>query len=201
MKICSLMIILLLVGGTATRVFAHPRPDAVVIKLYGQIVARHPLGIPKSSDKNAIRPFLSKRLIQEFKVAQECEDDYVRKHADDDGKPEFDWMERGLFSGSNEKASPFAAVVERTEPKKDGYIQVYVKLTYKDTYKTYGRPIKHPSVFHWHVAAIVIREAGRFVVDDVVQYNEGSTEIKYSISSAFIGCDGSHWVGEKVTDR
>ena len=145
MKLCCLMILLQLVSYVPTSAAAERQPDAVVRKLYRQVVARRPLGIPSGADKAAIRPFLSKGLTRRFEVAKACEADYVRQHAGDDGKPEFAWLESGLFSGENEKSIPATAVVERTEPQKDGSFRVYVRLTYKESFKTYGRPIRRTS--------------------------------------------------------
>src|SRR5215469_11545250 len=168
------------------------QPDRVVRKLYAQVVARHPLGIPKGPDRAAIWPLLSKQLTRKLEAAQACEADYVRQHAGHDGKPEFGWLESGLFSGGNEEALPARAVVERAEPQKDGSFQVYVKLTYRDTES------RHPAnMFHWEIAAKVVSEDGRFVVDDVLLFKDDSTEVKSCLSDSFVGCDGSRWTGQQ----
>ena len=178
------------------------QPDNVVRKLYRQVVLLRPLGIPSGASKTAIWPFLSKALIQRFELAQACEKDYYRQRAKDDGTPEFGWLESGLFSGENEKATPAAAIVERTEPQKDGSCRVYVRLTYKESFATYSRPPDPANTFHWHVAATVIPEDGRFVVDDILQFKDDSTEIESRLSDALVGCNGSQWVGnEKVGSR
>jgi TonB family protein len=164
-------------------------PDSVAQELYQQVVARKPLGIPKGADKAALWPFLSKRLVQKLDTAQTCEDDYLRQHAGEDGKPAFKWVETGLFSGANERAIPAAAVVERTEPQKDGILRVYVRLTYKESFETYGGPPDPAHTFDWHVAAVVISEGRRFVVDNVLLFKDDSTKIASQLTDSFSGCD------------
>ncbi|SRR5260370_19921047 len=84
----------------------------------------------------------------------------------------------------------------------DGSCRVYVRLTYKESFATYSRPPDPANTFHWHVAATVIPEDGRFVVDDILQFKDDSTEIESRLSDAFVGCNGSQWVGnEKVGSR
>jgi hypothetical protein len=170
-------------------------PDVVVRDLYQQIVARRPLGVPTGEEKAALSPFLSKALIQKLDVAQSCEDDYLRQYPDTNLKPEFGWLETNLFSGTNELASPSAATVERTEPMKDGTFRVYVRLTYKDSFETYGKPPDPIQTFNWQVAAVVISEAGRYVVNDVLFFEDDSTRIASRLTDSFAGCDGPRWVG------
>jgi hypothetical protein len=176
-------------------------PESVVRELYQQIVARKPLGIPKGEDKAALWPFLSKRLIQKLHAAQSCEDDYLQQRPDKNGKPAFGWLETDLFSGSNEWAIPSAASVERTEAMKDGTFRVYVRLTYKESFETYGKPPDPTHTFDWHVAAVALSEEGRFVVTDVLLFKDDSTKIASRLTDSFTGCDGPHWVGIKVKAR
>jgi hypothetical protein len=178
-----------------------PSPDSVVRELYQQVVARKPLGIPKGEDKAALWPFLSRRLIQTLEAAQSCENDYLRQRPDKNGKPAFGWLETGLFSGSNEWAIPAVAAVERIEPTNDGAFRVYVRLTYKESFETYGKPPDPTHTFDWHVAAVVISEEGRFVVNDVLLFKDDSTTIASRLTDSFTGCEGPHWVGIKVKGR
>jgi hypothetical protein len=190
-----LIVLLLLVSFVFPNAPVDPSPDAVVRELYKQVVARRPLGIPKGADKEAIWPFLSRGLIQRLDTAQACENDYFRQHTDKDSKPGFDWLETDLFSGANEKAIPSEAVVERTKPQKDGSFHVYLRLTYRESYETYGRPPDPANTFNWHAAAVVISEGGRFVVDDVLLFKDDSTKIESRLSDSFSGCDGARWIG------
>ncbi|MGC2529330.1 MAG: hypothetical protein WA639_16390 [Candidatus Acidiferrum sp.] len=196
-----LIVLLHFVSYVFTNAFVDQSPDSVVRELYQQVVARRPLGIPKGDDKAALWPFLSLRVIQKLGTAQACEDDYFRQSPDKDGKPPFGWLETGLFSGSNERATPASAAVERTEPMKDGTFRVYLRLAYKESFETYGKPPDPKNTFDWDVAAAVISEGGRFVVNDVLFFKGNSTKIASQLTDSFNGCDGPHWVGIKVKDR
>lgn len=176
------------------------RPNTVVRKLYKEVVARKPLGIPRGADRAAIWPFLSKRLTQTLDTAQACEADYFRKHPDKTSKPQFGWLESGIFSGENEEAMPAEAVVERTDPGRDGSFRVNVRLAYTDGLQMHGRP-SGANAFHWDVVAVVISEDRRFVVDDVLLFKDGTKQIQTRLSSLFIGCNGPHWSGESSRDR
>lgn len=182
---------------TAPTGAAGPSAGAVVRQLYQEIVARRPLGIPKGENKAAIWPHLSKGLIHRLETAQACEDSYLQQHKGEDGKPGFDWLEVNLFSGGNEQAIPSSAVVERTAAEKDGSIRVYVRLRYKESFKTYGRPPNPANTFRWRVAAAVISEDGKFVVDEVLFLKDDSTKIESRLEDFFQGCDGPRWVGDK----
>jgi hypothetical protein len=170
-------------------------PDSVVRELYHQIVARRPLGVPKGEDKAALWPFLSKGLIQKLDAAQSCEDDYLRQSPSERGKPAFGWLETGLFSGSDKRAIPAAASVERTETMKDGAFRVFVRLTYKESFETYGKPPDPTHTLNWRVAAVVITEGRRFVVNDALLFKDDSTRIASRLTDSFAGCDGPRWVG------
>ena len=196
-----LIVLLQLVSFVFANAPADPSPEPVVRELYQQVVARRPLGIPKGEDKTALWPFLSKRLIQKLDSAQSCEDDYLRQLPDKNGKPAFGWLETGLFSGSNEWAIPASAAVERTELMKDGTFRVFVRLTYKESFETYGKPPDPTHPFDWHVAAVVISEEGRFVVNDVLLFRDDSKKIASRLTDSFAGCDGPRWVGIKVKSR
>ena len=77
-----------------------------VRKLYDEIVAHHPIGIPEGAEKAAILPLLSKRLTEQLQTAQACEEDYFLQHQAVDGAPSPTWLKSGLFSGDGERASP-----------------------------------------------------------------------------------------------
>jgi hypothetical protein len=177
----------------------HP-PDAVVRKLYHEVVLQRPIRIPRGEDKKILWTFLSNRLISKFDAAQACEDDYYRRHRDKDIKPEIEWLEAGLFSGFNEEGIPAAAVVERTEPAGSGTYRVYLLLTYRDTFDTYGRPPDSSNTFHWRVCAIVTLEDARYVVDDILFFEDEKGTVPKTVDSSLsriltMGCDGSRWVG------
>ena len=48
----------------------------------------------------------------------------------------------------------------------------------------------------WHVAAILVREDGHFVVDDVIYLRDRPQDIDVRLSEYLSqGCDGARWVG------
>jgi hypothetical protein len=197
----ALIVVLSLLNFVFSNARAEHSPDAVVRQLYQQVVARRPIGIPKGADRAALWPFLSKRLVQKLDAAQSCENDYRRQHAGEDGKPAFDWLEFGLFSGANERGIPASAAVARTEPQKDSTFRVYVRLTYKESIETHGKPHDPARAFDWHVAAVVKSEGGRFVVDDVLLFEDNSEKIASRLFNSFSGCDGARWNGDSQKGR
>jgi hypothetical protein len=166
---------------------APERPEAMVRSLYHEVVARHPVGIPGDADMKTFAPYLSKALLHRIDLAHVCEDDYYRRHQNPNEKPQIEWLEFGLFSGGNEKGSPRAFHIERTQSEKDGSFRVYVRLTW-------GSPSK-PWI--WRVAAIVVQEKGHSVVDDVVFLKDEKLDDDESRLSEILtlGCDGPRWVG------
>ena len=101
---------------------------AVVRSLYNEVVARHPVGIPKDADMKAFAPYLSKALLRQIDLAHSCEDDYYRYHQSLNLKPPIEWLEFGLFTGGMENAAPGTFHVLATESEKDGSFRVYVEL-------------------------------------------------------------------------
>ena len=167
------------------------QPEAFVRRFYRLVVAHHPVSIPDKTEMKVFAPYLSKGLRNKINLAVACAEDWNRQHpAPPVLKPPFDWLESGLFSGGNEKASPRLFHVERTQIEKDGSFRVYVRLTWG----TDERP------WIWHVAAIVVREKGGFVIDDVVYLKDEPEDIEMRLSEALAdGCSGPHWIGD--TDR
>jgi hypothetical protein len=163
------------------------QPEAMVRSLYREVVARHPIGIPGDADMKTFASYLSKSLLHRVDLALGCEHDYYRRHQDPNEKPQIEWLEFGLFTGGNEKVSPRAFHVERTQSEKDGSFRVYVRLTW-------GSPA---DPWIWRVAAKVVQENGRFVVDDVIFLKDEKTlEDESSLSEILsAGCDGPRWVG------
>lgn len=176
---------------------AADSPESVVRKLYRQVVTRRPLGIPKGADRTAISPFLSKRLLRRLDTAQACENDYLHRQAEGDviQKPAYGWLETGLFSGANEKAIPAEALVERAEKQKDGSFLVFVRLTFKESFETYGRPPNPADQFSWRIAAVVVLQDGHPVVDDVLFFKDDWTQVDSRLEDYFSACDGPRWVG------
>jgi hypothetical protein len=164
--------------------------EVVVRSLYHDVIARHPVGIPYGANMKSFAPFLSKSLLHRIDLAQACSRDWMRQNQGRVLKAPFGWGEAGLFSGGDEKASPGSFRIERTEAEKDGSFRVDVELMY--------RPSDGPGV--WRVAAIVVREGGHFVVDDVIYLKDVNSSpqapAEWRLSELLSqGCDGPHWVG------
>ncbi len=170
---------------------ASEEPSAMVRSLYNEVVARHPVGIPKDADMKAFAQYLSKSLLHRIDLARACEDDYYRQHQNSNLKPNIEWLEFGLFSGGMENAGPHGFHILDTGPEKNGSFRVIVEL-----FIIFGMPTNpDPSV--WHVAVIVVREDGKFVVNDVIFLKDYSThEPEFRLSATLAsGCDGPRWVG------
>jgi hypothetical protein len=159
---------------------------AMVRSLYSEVVARHPVGIPKGADMKALSPYLSKSLLHRIDLARACEDDYYRGHKGSTNKPDIEWLEFGLFTGGMEKAGPRDFHIERTHAEKDGSFRVNVKLTWGAR--------SEPWV--WRVVAVVVRENGHFAVDDVIFLKEEEDDVESRLSELLTaGCNGPHWIG------
>jgi hypothetical protein len=171
---------------------AHPskpsslpnQPQALVRSLYTEVVGRHPLGSPGANFK-VFAPYLSKALLHRIDINVACQDDWDRQNPGPNSKPPF--LEFGLYTGDDLRAEPQAFHIERVQAEKDGSIRVYVKLTHKE-------PGESP--WTWGVAAVVVRENGHFVVDDVIYLKDSPQDVDVRLSEYLSqGCDGSRWVG------
>ena len=175
----------------------QPAVTGGVQKLYSQIVAHHPIGIPAGVEMAAVRPFLSKRLAEQLQTAQACQDDFRRQHPTASGNSRPGRFQSGLFSGEGSHASPTDAVADRKEKQNDGSSLVFVDLEPVAALIDlgHGRRAFHGG-YTWQVEARVISEEGQFVVDDVRIFGgfpaQGPSHL---LSDSFAGCDGSHWIG------
>jgi len=163
--------------------------------LYDAVVARHPLGIPQGQDKVRISSLLSKRLREQFKTAQACQDDYFRQNSRPAETSKPAWFSAGLFSGDGVLALPSADLVDHKERQDDGSFLVFVWLSHEDSAQPNSvRPA--PRWRNWHVSAHVKSEDGRFVVDDIRLFGDEAIDGPYrQLSDLFLGCDGPRWVG------
>jgi hypothetical protein len=99
----------------------------------------------------AFAPYLSQALLRSFNEARACYNDSLQKNV----KPEVSWVKLGLFSGRDAETAPQSFIVERTKPQQDSSFLVFVTVFLGD-----------PGSFF--VDAIVRRENGHYVVDDVI---------------------------------
>lgn len=160
-------------------------PEALVRSIYNEVVARHPLGVPGGAAFQVFKPYLSKTLLDRIDINIACQDDWGRKHPDRDSKPPF--LEFGLLSGDDLRAEPSSFQIEKMESEKGGSVRAYVRLTHDE-------PGGNP--WSWHVAVILVREAGHFVVDDVIYLKGRPQDVDVRLSEYLsAGCDGPHWVG------
>jgi hypothetical protein len=77
-----------------------------------------------------LAPYLSEALLHRIDVAHACYDDWIRQHPDPNVKPPFGWLESGLLSGDDERASPRDFQIERTKTEKGGSFRLYLRFTY-----------------------------------------------------------------------
>lgn len=181
----------------------QPAVTGGVQKLYEEIVAHHPIGIPTGMDIAAIQPYLSKRLAKQLETARACQDDYSRRHLTASGAMKPRWLKFGLFSGEGSHASPIDALAVHKEKQDDGSFLVSVDLEPLDAVIDLGHGRR---AFHgghaWVVEARVLLEDGRYVVDDVRIFDGFPAEgVPRLLSDSFSGCDGSHWTGVAVTNK
>jgi len=137
----------------------QPAVTGGVQELYEEIVADHPIGIPTSTETAAIRPFLSKRLYEQLRTAQACQDDYKGQSPTPEGTSKPPWWKSGLFSGEGSHASPVAALVARKEKQNDGSFLVYLELEPVEAVNDDGHgPRAFFGGYTWQVVARVISE-------------------------------------------
>jgi hypothetical protein len=162
------------------------QPEALVRSLYTQVVARRPVGIPGGEDWKIFSPYLSKPLLHRIDLALACGGDWGRQYPDPNLKPAMAWLELGIFSGGDDEGELRAFRIEKTRSEKDGSVRVDVRLTWG------------PPEDRWisHVAAIVLRENGHAVVDDVIFLKEQEEDVEWRLTESLsAGCDGPRWVG------
>jgi hypothetical protein len=168
---------------------------AAVRVFYTHITKYQPLGIPEGHAKKALRPLLSTRLAEELDSLQACEDDYYRRYGDvlraNQYKPATPWLEEGLFSGSNEAASPMKFWVLSSRAIGENRVDVHLKFIHKQSYCC-GHP---PSYEHYEGLVSTILENDRWVIDDFVAM-DGNDEL-HRLSDGYAQCKGGLWVGEK----
>jgi hypothetical protein len=164
----------------------------VVRVFYTYITRYQPLGIPQGRAKKALRPLLSKRLVQELNSLQDCEDDYYRRYGDILGanhfKPETPWLEEGLFSGPNEGASPMKFSILSSKSMGENRVDVHLRFTHKQTYCC-GHPTSYE---HYKGLVTVILENNRWVIRDFLALYENDALLR--LSDGYPQCKGGRWV-------
>jgi hypothetical protein len=169
------------------RVDSSRQVEIPVQKLYQQLVSRPVGGIPAPERLKSLSPYLSTSLLHRIAQARACSSDWFRLHPRNDVKPPFAWGEFGLFSGADDRSGPDTFQIEKVEPGNNGSFRAYVRLTESN-------PPAKP--WTWHVADVVTREDGRYVIDDVIFLRDTNIDTESRLSEILTkGCNGSHWVG------
>ena len=132
------------------------QPEVLVRSLYTEALARHPHGVLVGADMKVFTPYLSKALLRRIEIARSCSVDTDQQIPDLRLRAAL-----GLFTG--ESADPQSFQIERTQSESDGSRRVYVKLTW-------NKPTERPRMRR--VAAVVLRENGHHVIDDVIYIND-----------------------------
>lgn len=160
-------------------------PEATVRSLYREVQNRAPSGLLDDANMRIFAHYLSKSLRREIDLAKACEKDWVRQNRGQMVKAPFAWSEFGLFSGANERTSPGEFHIESIRKTENGSFQVVVDFAY------------HPGdgSGSWRVTDHVIKEDGRFVVDDVLFPKEGPEDGSTLTGRLSEGCEGRRWVG------
>jgi hypothetical protein len=93
-----------------------------------------------------------------------------------------------MFTGANERTSPGTFRVENTTAERDGSFQILVSFTY----------LPQDGSGAWLVVDTLVREDGRFVVNEVTFPKEGTEKTDWTLSQMLSeGCAGTHWVGSR----
>ncbi len=174
----------------------EPQPADVAGKLYREVVASHPLGVPSGADRAAIWPLLSKRLVKVFETRNACDQDWERQHPTA-GVPPYilkppGFYEDGLFSGQDEQGYINGAMIGATKAQPDRSYLVYVNVW---SYYDDGEPsLRTKKIYRWRVAARVVLEDGQFVVDHILGFKGVFNRDKAVYMSKMLrtGCRGAH---------
>jgi hypothetical protein len=134
-----------------------------------------------------ISPYLSSLLLRRINQTRACGNDWFRLHPQNNVKPPFAWGEFGLFSGAADRSAPDTFQIEKMEAEDDGSFRAYIRLTE-------GNPPEKP--WTWRVTDKVMREGGRYVIDDVIFLKDKDIDTETRLSGILMGgCDGPRWIG------
>jgi hypothetical protein len=192
-RVKSLLFVLLL----SVPVGAASAPESVVREFYGHIIKDHPLGLPEGATKAALWPLMTPRLVRVLDAARACEADYFRKHpANGDEKPEFWWLEAGLFSGENEMALPAQFEIMNDEALPKNQHRLTLRFTYLESVDENGRAPDPASAFQWRGAVIVACDDERCRIDDFIPFDIDTAKPLTPLSQSFTSCKAGKWMGE-----
>ena len=142
------------------------RPENVVTTFYDRYRVDGFNGVPSREELEDFRTLLSDRLRAQLVAALEYRDKFIREHAAEptsDGSPPSEekppFVDGSYFTSLFEGLTTFEVL--RTAAAGDEW-HVTVRFRYGD-----DRPTE------WHDTIVVVREHGRFVIDDVIYGGAG----------------------------
>lgn len=144
---------ILLAVFSASPSSARNNPQTAVHDFYAAYAKLPPGGLPRGRQLATLRPFLSNRLYRLIVAAGRYDGQFARRHPDE--KPPF--VDGDFFTSNIEGATRFT--VGAAKKHRAGY-RVSISFEYRDP-QAASKPLR------WDDAVIVVRERGRFVVDDV----------------------------------
>jgi hypothetical protein len=149
----AIAIVLLSVAfpGNAARPAPAATPEEGARSFYAKVVALKARGVPDRAQQRQLAPTISSALAAALRTAGDAE----QRHRKATGNREPPLWEGDVFSSLFE--GPTEASVDRCHAEGD-HAQCVVSLSYRDYFGGSHR---------WNDRAILVRERGRWVVDDV----------------------------------
>jgi hypothetical protein len=132
------------------------QPETAVRSLYQQVVTRHAVGRSEVADTKTFAPYLSKDLLHRIAAARSCYNQQFMMNSS--LKPQLAWGELELFSGDDLRNELRTFEIEQAQPEPDGSVRVDLTIMFGEPEEKLSQP----------VAAVVRREDGHDVVDDVI---------------------------------
>ena len=149
MRRSFVFLIALLVASSA---LAAATPQSAVTRFYTVYIKNRPPGLPSGAALEKLRPFLSDRLYRSITAALEHQRAFAKQHPDE--KPPF--ADGDYFSSNFE--GPASVEILRSSRDKDRW-NVRVRFRYESV--------------TWEDLIVVMKERGRYVIDDVVYGGAG----------------------------
>lgn len=169
-------ILLALLLSTAT-------PEDLATKFCTVYLKQGAFGVLEGRARRELKPFLSKRLLQQADDLRACQADWFRQQpkGSTDKPPMVDCC---LLSGIAD-GPPNRFSIARTEKLPDGRHRVVINYA-----------IENPGeVIRWRDALIITKENGRYVIDDIVYDVDADPPRDESrLSAGYDGCRGRKWV-------
>ncbi len=159
-------------------------PEAFVTRFYAVYIKEHSSGLfLEGNAQRVLRPLLSKRLRRQLDDAVACQADWVRQQPKGTtDKPPF--VDCCLFA-SDLDGMPTSFKLGPTKVLRDGGYQITVDFVRKE----------RADLIKGRNAVVVIKEDGRFAVDDLVYEPDTASTDTGRLSNSFQECRGRRWIG------